>query len=317
MVRLPIPDLSEERRIELKKIVKSTGEKCKISIRNIRRDANDELKALLKSKEILEEEEKKNEKIIQNHTDNYINSWWKSIIKRKRNNDYMNSPKHVAIIMDGNGRWGLKKKKSRNYGHKQGLETVDKIINSAIKKKIKFLTLFVFSTENWKRPKKEITYLFELLDYYIDNKINNLLERNVRIKVIGDIKSFPKLLIKKIKLVEKKSLNKKIHINMALNYGSRQEILKSIKNVIKKKISINEKNITNNLYTKNIPDPDILIRTGNTNRISNFLIWQSIYTEIFFVKKLWPDFNQKDFNKIINKFNKIKRNFGGLDGWIN
>ena len=177
------------------------------------------------------------------------------------------------------------------------------------------MTLFVFSTENWKRPKKEITYLFELLDYYIDNKINNLLERNVRIKVIGDIKSFPKLLIKKIKLVEKKSLNKKkIHINMALNYGSRQEILKSIKNVIKKKISINEKNITNNLYTKNIPDPDILIRTGNTNRISNFLIWQSIYTEIFFVKKLWPDFNQKDFNKIINKFNKIKRNFGGLDG---
>ena len=227
----------------------------------------------------------------------------------------MNSPKHVAIIMDGNGRWGIKKKKSRNYGHKQGLETVDKIINAAIKKKIKFLTLFVFSTENWKRPKKEITYLFELLDYYIDNKINNLLERNVRIKVIGDIKSFPKLLIKKIKLVEKKSLNKKkIHINMALNYGSRQEILKSIKNVIKKKISINEKNITNNLYTKNIPDPDILIRTGNTNRISNFLIWQSIYTEIFFVKKLWPDFNQKDFNKIINKFNKIKRNFGGLDG---
>ena len=227
----------------------------------------------------------------------------------------MNSPKHVAIIMDGNGRWGIKKKKSRNYGHKQGLETVDKIINAAIKKKIKFLTLFVFSTENWKRPKKEITYLFELLDYYIDNKINNLLERDVRIKVIGDIKSFPKLLIKKIKLVEKKSLNKKkIHINMALNYGSRQEILKSIKNVIKKKISINEKNITNNLYTKNIPDPDILIRTGNTNRISNFLIWQSIYTEIFFVKKLWPDFNQKDFNKIINKFNKIKRNFGGLDG---
>ena len=173
--------------------------------------------------------------------------------------------------------------------------------------------MFVFSTENWKRPKKEITYLFDLLEYYIDNKITNLLDRDVKIKVIGDIKLFPKLLIKKIKLVEKKSLNKKlIQINMALNYGSRQEILRSIKNVIKKKININEKNITNNLYTKNIPDPEILIRTGDTNRISNFLMWQSIYTEIFFIKKLWPDFNQNDFNKIINKFNKIKRNFGGL-----
>ncbi len=225
----------------------------------------------------------------------------------------MNPPKHVAIIMDGNGRWGLKKKKSRNYGHKKGLETVDKIINAAINKEIKFLTLFVFSTENWKRPKKEITYLFDLLEYYIDNKIKNLLDRDVKIKVIGDIKLFPKLLIKKIKIVEKKSANKKqIQINMALNYGSRQEILRSIKNVIKKKININEKNITNNLYTKDIPDPEILIRTGDTNRISNFLMWQSIYAEIFFIKKLWPDFNQNDFNKIINKFNKIKRNFGGL-----
>ena len=230
----------------------------------------------------------------------------------------MNPPKHVAIIMDGNGRWGLKKKKSRNYGHKQGLETVDKIINAAINKEIKYLTLFVFSTENWKRPKKEISYLFDLLEYYIDNKIKNLLDRDVKIKVIGDTKLFPKLLIKKIKIVEKKSANKKqIQINMALNYGSRQEILRSIKKVIKKKITINEKNITNNLYTKDIPDPEILIRTGDTNRISNFLMWQSIYTEIFFIKKLWPDFNQNDFNKIINKFNKIKRNFGGLVERIN
>ena len=230
----------------------------------------------------------------------------------------MNPPKHVAIIMDGNGRWGLKKKKSRNYGHKQGLETVDKIINAAINKEIKYLTLFVFSTENWKRPKKEISYLFDLLEYYIDNKIKNLLDRDVKIKVIGDTKVFPKLLIKKIKIVEKKSANKKqIQINMALNYGSRQEILRSIKKVIKKKITINEKNITNNLYTKDIPDPEILIRTGDTNRISNFLMWQSIYTEIFFIKKLWPDFNQNDFNKIINKFNKIKRNFGGLVERIN
>ena len=225
----------------------------------------------------------------------------------------MNPPKHVAIIMDGNGRWGLKKKKSRNYGHKQGLETVDKIINAAINKEIKYLTLFVFSTENWKRPKKEISYLFDLLEYYIDNKIKNLLDRDVKIKVIGDIKLFPKLLIKKIKIVEKKSANKKqIQINMALNYGSRQEILRSIKKVIKKKITINEKNITNNLYTKDIPDPEILIRTGDTKRLSNFLLWQLAYSEIFFEKKLWPDFNEKDYNRIIKKFKNIKRNFGNI-----
>ena len=225
----------------------------------------------------------------------------------------MNSPKHVAIIMDGNGRWGIKKKKSRNYGHKQGIETVDKIINAAISKKIKYLTLFVFSTENWKRPKKEVAYLFKLLEYYIDKKINKLLKKDIKIKIIGNINSFPTLLKMKIKRVEKQSNNKKkIQINMALNYGSRQEILKSIKLIIKNNETINESNINNNLYTKGIPDPEILIRTGNTNRLSNFLLWQSVYTEIFFIKKMWPDFNQRDFYNIIKKYKTIKRKFGGL-----
>tara|TARA_Y100000816_G_scaffold17897_1_gene11718 strand:- start:701 stop:1384 length:684 start_codon:yes stop_codon:yes gene_type:complete len=225
----------------------------------------------------------------------------------------MKSPIHVAIIMDGNGRWGIKKKKSRNYGHKQGIETVDKIINAAISKKIKYLTLFVFSTENWKRPKKEVAYLFKLLEYYIDKKINKLLKKDIKIKIIGNINSFPTLLKMKIKRVEKQSNNKKkIQINMALNYGSRQEILKSIKLIIKNNETINESNINNNLYTKGIPDPEILIRTGNTNRLSNFLLWQSVYTEIFFIKKMWPDFNQRDFYNIIKKYKTIKRKFGGL-----
>ncbi len=223
-------------------------------------------------------------------------------------------PKHIAIIMDGNGRWGIKKKKSRNFGHKQGLITVGSIINAAIEKKIKYLTLFIFSTENWKRPAKEINYLFKLLNNYIENEVNNLKKREIKIKVIGNIKSFPKTLKTKIKNIEKiTKKNQKIQINMALNYGSRQEIINSIKILNKKSLPINEKNITKFLYTGGIPEPDILIRTGNTNRISNFLIWQLIYTEIFFVKKMWPEFTKKDFFQIINNYKKIKRNFGGLN----
>ena len=225
----------------------------------------------------------------------------------------MNSPKHVAIIMDGNGRWGIKKKKSRNFGHKQGLLTVEKIISVAIEKNIKYLTLFVFSTENWKRPVNEINYLFSLLSNYIDSEIENLVKRNIKIKVIGNIRPFPDHLKSKINKVQKiTKLNNKIQINMALNYGSREEIVSTINFLKKRKIPINEKNINNNLYTKNIPEPDIIIRTGNTNRISNFLVWQSIYSEIFFVKKMWPEFNENDYNKIINKFSRISRNFGGL-----
>ncbi len=226
----------------------------------------------------------------------------------------MNSPIHVAIIMDGNGRWGLKKKKSRNYGHKKGLETVEKIISAAIYKKIKYLTLFVFSTENWKRPKGEIKFLFKLLGNYIDQEINNLLKKNIKIKIIGNVKPFPKLLKSKLKYVERLTkLNNKIQINMALNYGSKKEIVLAANKAMKKLKKINEKNINKFLYTNNIPDPEILIRTGNTNRISNFLIWQSIYSEIFFEKKMWPEFTKKDFFRIINKFNLINRNFGGLN----
>ena len=226
----------------------------------------------------------------------------------------MISPKHVAIIMDGNGRWGLKRKRSRNYGHKKGIETVEKIIDEAVKLKIKYLTLFVFSTENWKRPRNEINYLFKLLNLYIKREINNLIKKNIKIKTIGNIKSFPtnlKLNIKKVETLTRHNDN--IQINMALNYGSRQEIVEAVNRLKKKSMIINEKNIQKNLYTKNIPDPEILIRTGNTNRISNFLIWQSIYTEIFFIKKMWPEFTKDDFRRIIIKYKKIQRNFGGLN----
>ena len=226
----------------------------------------------------------------------------------------MIGPKHVAIIMDGNGRWGLKKKNSRNLGHKKGIIRVEEVINQSIKKKIKFLTLYTFSSDNWKRPKFEINFLFTLLENYIDNEFNNLKKKNIKIKILGDISKFPSRLKSKLRKVERKTNNNTlIQINLALNYGSRQEIINAFKkiNLNKKKI-ITEKLISNNLYTKIVPDPEILIRTGNTNRLSNFLLWQINYTEIFFIKKLWPDFNKNDFNKILNKFNKIKRNFGSI-----
>jgi len=225
----------------------------------------------------------------------------------------MNSPKHVAIIMDGNGRWGKKKNKSRKFGHKEGAKTVEKIIKSAIDNKINYLTLYSFSTENWKRPKKEVNFLLKLLENYIDNKLNEFIKNKIKIKIIGDLSKISKKLIKKLKNAEKlTSLNSKIQINVALNYGSRQEIIKSMKEVKKKSISFNQKNISKYLYTGNIPDPDILIRTGNTHRLSNFLLWQLMYTEIFFEKKLWPEFNKNDFNQIIKKYKKIERTYGGL-----
>ena len=224
----------------------------------------------------------------------------------------MNPLNHVAIIMDGNGRWGLKHKSSRNEGHKAGLNTVEKIIKESIKQKIKFLTLYAFSTENWNRPEKEVSYLFNLLENFLLNKIDDLHKQNIKLKIIG-VKNFSKKLNKLLNLSEKKtSKNTSIQINLALNYGSKFEIINALKKLNKSNDKINEKNFKKYLQTKNIPDPELLIRTGNTKRLSNFLLWQLAYAEIFFEKKLWPDFNEKDYIKIIKKFKKIKRNFGNI-----
>ena len=222
----------------------------------------------------------------------------------------MNPLNHVAIIMDGNGRWGLKNKNSRNLGHKAGLNTVKKIIKATVKNKIKFLTLYAFSTENWKRPKKEINFLFGLLENFLINSLDDLNKQKIKLKIIG-VKNFSQRLNKLLEKSEKiTSKNSNLQINLALNYGSKFELINAFKILKKRNIKINEKNISKYLQTKNIPDPDILIRTGNTNRLSNFLLWQLSYTEIFFEKKLWPDFNEKDYNRIIKKFKSIKRNFG-------
>ena len=224
----------------------------------------------------------------------------------------MNPLNHVAIIMDGNGRWGLKYKRSRNAGHKAGLNTVKKIIKESIKHKIKYLTLYAFSTENWKRPKNEIKYLFNLLENFLINQTENLHKKNIKLNIVGS-KNFSKKLNSLLDSSEKKTLkNTKLQINLALNYGSRFELLNAFKKLNKKKEKINEKNFIKYLQTRNIPDPEILIRTGNTKRLSNFLLWQIAYTEIFFEKKLWPDFNASDYNRVIKKFMNIKRNFGNI-----
>ena len=225
----------------------------------------------------------------------------------------MNHIKHVAIIMDGNGRWGIKNKTSRNLGHKEGLKTVEKIIKASIQRKIKFLTLYVFSTENWKRPKKEINFLFKLLENFLIDKIDDIKKQNIKLKIIGkkfNYSKINKLLRNAEKITEN---NNKLHINLALNYGSKTEIVNACNQLVNKGKKINLINLNKSLYTGSTPDPDLLIRTGNTFRLSNFMLWQIAYSEIFFEKKLWPDFDKKDYFKILDKFKKIKRKFGKIE----
>jgi len=229
----------------------------------------------------------------------------------------MISPSHIAIIMDGNGRWGLKKYKDRNKGHYFGLQNINKIIKDCIKINIKYLTLYTFSTENWNRPKKEIDYLFFLFKYFYKKNFNKLNKNNIKIKFIGNLKNIPKdlkVIIKKIQ--DKTKYNDAITVIFAFNYGAKSELVNAFKNIIKNKNKVNKINedlINNNLYTKNIPDPDILIRTGGEKRLSNFLLWQLSYAELFFINKNWPDFNFFDLKKIINTFRVTKRKFGGLN----
>jgi len=222
----------------------------------------------------------------------------------------MNKLNHIAFIMDGNGRWGEKRRRGRNFGHLKGVDTVKKIVKSSIRLKIPIITFFVFSSENWKRPKKEKNYLFKLINNYFLKEIKNIINQGIRINILGEVKKFSQDLKKtfnKATLLTKK--NKKIIVNLAINYGSKAEILHGFKK-IKGKISLNR--FEQNLYTKKMPDPDILIRTGGYQRLSNFLLWQLAYTELFFLKKLWPDFNSNDLSKIIKKYKNIKRNYGNI-----
>ncbi len=223
----------------------------------------------------------------------------------------MNKLNHVAFIMDGNGRWGKKKNNNRNSGHYAGVQTVKKIVEASINLKIPIVTFFVFSTENWKRPKTEINFLFNLVNSYFKTELKNVVKNEIKIDIIGELNKLPN----KLKLVLKETIkktkkNKKILVNLALNYGSKKELINTFKKIKVKKITEND--VKNNLYTKNIPDPDILIRTGGKKRLSNFMLWQLAYSELYFLDKLWPDFKPKDLSKVLKHFYKTKRNFGGI-----
>ena len=225
----------------------------------------------------------------------------------------MNRVNHVAIIMDGNGRWGKKRGKSRKYGHANGVKVIEKIVKISINQKIPILTFYTFSTENWKRPKSEISFLFKLIENYFEKEIKKLIKNGVKINIIGNMNRLPKRIKQKlISTIKKTKYSKKITVNLALNYGSKDEIINAIRKMKFKKLSISMRNFEKNLYTSNLPNPDILIRTGGKKRLSNFLLWQLAYSELFFLDKLWPDFNTNDFKKILNKFKNIKRNFGKI-----
>ncbi len=221
----------------------------------------------------------------------------------------MNKLNHIAFIMDGNGRWGKRKKKSRNFGHFKGVETVKKVVKNCIKLKVPVLTFYVFSSENWKRPKKEVSFLFKLIQNYFEKEIKNIQNQGIKIKILGELNKLPiniKSTIKKTVFLTKN--NKRIVVNLAINYGSKNEIIRAIRKTKK----LNIKNFERNLFTKNMPDPDILIRTGGHQRLSNFMLWQLAYAELYFLKKLWPDFNNSDLRKVIENYKESKRNFGGI-----
>jgi len=224
----------------------------------------------------------------------------------------MNTLNHVAFIMDGNGRWGKKRNKGRNLGHLNGVKTVKKIVEASIKFKIPIVTFYVFSTENWKRPKSEVNFLFNLIINYFKKELSNVISNGIKINIIGKSNLLPEKIRKILKkVVSQTSRNNKIIVNLAINYGSKNEIINAIKK-IKSKMNINEKSLEKYLYTKNLPDPDILIRTGGRKRLSNFMLWQLAYSEIYFLNKLWPEFNTNDLCKIINDFKTLKRNFGSI-----
>ncbi len=224
----------------------------------------------------------------------------------------MNKLTHIAFIMDGNGRWGLKKKRSRNYGHLEGVKTVQKIVEASIELKVPIISFYVFSSENWKRPKSEINYLFNLIKIYFKKEIENIVKNKIKINISGRIGKLPLKIRQDLRnATHKTKKNKKLIINLAINYGSKNEIVDAIKKLNSKDKKINEKNINANLYS-NLPYPDILVRTGGQKRLSNFMLWQLAYAEIFFLDKLWPDFSKIDLIRVIKKYNKIKRNFGNI-----
>ncbi len=224
-----------------------------------------------------------------------------------------NVPSHIAMIMDGNGRWAKERNLKRTAGHSAGAEVVRKITEHCGKIGVKYLTLYAFSTENWQRPKLEVEFLMKLLEKYLKQELSIYLENNIKLKTIGDISKFSKSLQKTIKETEEKTANgKKLTQVLALNYGSKDEIVRAVKRINEKNLEVNEKNIEANLDTAGMPDVDIMIRTSGEVRLSNYLLWQNAYAEMFFTPTYWPDFNENELDDIISDFNSRDRRFGAV-----
>ena len=232
--------------------------------------------------------------------------------KNTKNSDV---PFHVGIIMDGNRRWAKKRKMPQFEGHRQGLRTLIKISNYAWKRGVRVLTLYAFSSENWQRAKKEVNYLMKLISLALNEKyLSSLIRNKISLRVIGDKRRLPKYLQEKIRTAEKRTGNGKSGIlNLAISYGGRLEIIEAIRKILRKKIKvekIDENMISNNLWTKGLPDPELIIRTGGEKRLSNFLTWQSIYSELYFTDKYWPDFEEDDLEKAFENYRQREKRFG-------
>jgi undecaprenyl diphosphate synthase len=224
-----------------------------------------------------------------------------------------NFSKHIAIIMDGNGRWAKERGLKRTAGHEEGAKVVRNITIHCAKLGVRYLTLYAFSTENWSRPKLEVEYLMKLLEKYLRNELETFLQNNIRFKAIGDLSKFSKSLQNTIKEIEKKTANNKgLTQVLALNYGSKDEILRAIRKLNERNLEINEKNFESCLDTAGFSEVDLLIRTSGEIRLSNYLLWQNAYAEMFFTSTLWPDFSTNELDDIIDDFNKRQRRFGGV-----
>lgn len=222
-------------------------------------------------------------------------------------------PKHIAIIMDGNGRWATKRKKPRVFGHNEGMKRVVDVVENSLNIGIKYLSLYAFSTENWKRPQKEIDFLMQILIKYIDDQLNKLVTQGVKINILGDISVLPEKVIQKIEYaLDSTKDNDKLILNIAINYGSRQEILRAVNTAIEDGEILTNDEFSNLLYTRNQPDVDLLIRPGGEKRLSNFLLYQMSYAELYFSDIYWPDFKLESLIDAIYWYQNRNRRFGGL-----
>ena len=245
---------------------------------------------------------------------------FRSSTKKEEKLDIQNVPEHIAIIMDGNGRWAKKRGLPRVAGHREGMKAIKKVVQRAVELDVKVLTLYAFSTENWKRPRKEIEFIMRLPSRFLDTYLPDLIKNNVKVTMVGDYDSLPEFTKEAVKhSIEKTKDNTGLILNFALNYGSRLEIISAIKNICRdietKKLDVNdidEQLVSNYLFTKGLKDPDLVIRTSGEQRISNYLLWQIAYSELYFTKKYWPDFNEEALDEAIIEYQSRKRRFGGL-----